>query len=1136
MKRVGALITTIRWGLRLLVLILLLALVLLVLVFGTQSGTRYVLNMALGFVPQAEVESIHGSLWDGVTLENIRYDDGAGTTAEVGHVRLALSWPALSGARLHVPELLVAAVRIRLPESEPTEKSDAPLDLTALIPKLPLAIQIDQLNLRDVALQPSPDAEWIHLTSLTTAASVDRFWARIPHLELVLEAPVAAKLQLEASLSMLAPHSLAAKVEGDLALEAGQVAEAIEGQVRFRVQTQGHIDSEGQLDHHTRLDDLTGVLAGVPFEALGLTVRGDLERMTIEELAGRILNAQLAGGAQLRLGQESIDWDAKLSLDHADLGTLQHLDIDTGLTGWVGLDLSSQGQWRDGQAFLTATLSNLRGELAGQPLSGKVEARVQGDVVSLEPAAVAIGANQLWLHGTVTPPFDLQYRLALPTLDSLPLPPNLVPTLAGAIDGEGRLRGTLLEPDVHAQLSGRDLVIDQLRLAEIDLTARADTKQLDLELTLKQLQAADHTVSAAQLKANGTLPNHTLIASADTDLGRVELGLTGGLESQRWTGRLTTLNLLKTLAGDWRLAEPVALHLAETDFSLAQTCLLHQPSESEAPRADASEQPQQSTGRLCLAASQKPDKPIMASLEALLPLQLGHPFLPPTLRLPGDMMVSAEARIGKTITAEAVVTLPDNRIIAHGWTDEPLNIDYRDTRIDLSLRDEQLNAQVSMLLPEYMALEGTLRANLEGAQSLAGELHLDMPDLAWLNALTSDITDLSGQAYADITLSGTLTQPRPTGRIIVDNLAVNVPLAGVAYERGRLFIDIDAEQQLTLEGQLAGVSAGELKFAGSGTLAELPNWRLQLQIDGEDLPLLRTNELVVDASTELAINADQSAAEIYGRLLLPRVEARVHSLPEGAVKESPDLILAGHEDPVPDYPVRTDIEIVLGEKVTLEGMGLSAGLAGQIRLRGDETAPISAFGEVDIMDGRYAAYGQDLQITRGRLSFNGPLDDPGLNVRASRTVDQFQVGLEITGTLSDPRSQVFSVPALAESDALSLLLTGRRLSEGTSGADASLLINALAGLGVARGDEIARDIGQVVGFDELGLDTVEGLEGTQLTVGKRLNSRLLVRYAVGVFNGVGKFITEYKINRYLDLKISSSPEAQSGDLIYRTER
>ncbi|MFA7424982.1 MAG: translocation/assembly module TamB domain-containing protein, partial [Desulfosarcinaceae bacterium] len=528
---------------------------------------------------------------------------------------------------------------------------------------------------------------------------------------------------------------------------------------------------------------------------------------------------------------------------------------------------------------------------------------------------------------------------------------------------------------------------------------------------------------------------------------------------------------------------------------------------------------------------------LLVALQARLPLALAGPVLPEALRLPGEMILAAEARIGETMAGEVEVTLPDNRIIVRGLTEAPLAVDYRETRIQATLRDQRLQAQIGARLSGDAVLDGEISAQLDGGQPLSGGINLQIPDLAWLNAFIPAVSELSGKAEVRLTLAGALTQPAPQGRVTLDNLSLNLPDTGVAYQKGRLRLDIDENQQLNIAGELAGVDGGRLQITGQGSLARLPEWRLELALDGEALPVLRTAELVVDASPALTVKADQEAAEVRGRVGLPRVEAQVHTLPEGVVRESPDLVLARQEEKTAaGYRVRTDVEVVLGERVHLEGMGFSAGLAGRIRLRGSGNDPIAAFGEVDIKEGRYEAYGQDLRITRGRLTFNGPLDDPGLDVRASRTAGAYQAGLELTGTLRDPRSRVFSVPDLSESDALSLLLTGKRLSEGGAGADATMLLNALAGLGVARADDIARDIGQTVGFDELGLDTDDGLYGTQLTVGKRINSRLLVRYAVGLFDGVGKVITVYNINRYLDLEISHGPEAQGGDLIFRIER
>jgi translocation and assembly module TamB len=1309
-----------RWTLGAAVLLLVALAALLLVVFTTENGTRYALGKALAAVPGAAVAQVEGSLWRGITLEDFRYADGAGTTVRLQRLELVFSWPALLKMRLHLPLIEVSGVELQLPESQPADAPGGALDIEAIGAKLPLAVQIDVLRLSDVTVQPGPEAAVVRLTSLETALAVDRQRAVVSHLKLALAAPAQLHLEAEAGLDWKTPHPARLRLDGDLTLDAGyldwslagdgnleklrttghigwqgkdspdatvhlvvengfaaariealtaeildgsltlngevgwaeglgwqatlcakdlqpgpwleaatgpvsfeltssghmdpqgqlihdsrlvdgraemggialtdlrlhvtgdlgraeihdlavnmldgglkaagalewrdglkwqaslagrdldpgRLAPAAAGRVGFRADTEGRLDDQGRLTHQTRVADLAGVVAAVPFQNLELTAAGDLESIRIRDLDGRILGARVAGEADLQLAPEEIAWTARLSLDEMDLSKLETLEIDSGgVNGRIGLDLSSRGRWRGGQPFLTAELENLRGEVAGQPLSGRIALSVEGDTVRLQPADLTLGENRLEVAGTVTPPFDLKYRLNLPDLARLPLAPALGAPLAGRLEGEGRLAGTLAAPEVAATLSGRGLAYGgDLRLAAIDLRATADGDQWLLEADMKRLVAADQQVEAVTAKLTGSLDEHALVLSARSDDGRLALALQGGLHERRWQGRLTRLALRGTRAGDWVLARPAALVLSEKELLLEEACLAPEPSRTRVSDG-APKQPAPVSGQVCLSASRREDQDLLFALQARLPLALAGPVLPEALRLPGEMILAAEARIGETMAGEVEVTLPDNRIIVRGLTEAPLAVDYRETRIQATLRDQRLQAQIGARLSGDAVLDGEISAQLDGGQPLSGGINLQIPDLAWLNAFIPAVSELSGKAEVRLTLAGALTQPAPQGRVTLDNLSLNLPDTGVAYQKGRLRLDIDENQQLNIAGELAGVDGGRLQITGQGSLARLPEWRLELALDGEALPVLRTAELVVDASPALTVKADQEAAEVRGRVGLPRVEAQVHTLPEGVVRESPDLVLARQEEKTAaGYRVRTDVEVVLGERVHLEGMGFSAGLAGRIRLRGSGNDPIAAFGEVDIKEGRYEAYGQDLRITRGRLTFNGPLDDPGLDVRASRTAGAYQAGLELTGTLRDPRSRVFSVPDLSESDALSLLLTGKRLSEGGAGADATMLLNALAGLGVARADDIARDIGQTVGFDELGLDTDDGLYGTQLTVGKRINSRLLVRYAVGLFDGVGKVITVYNINRYLDLEISHGPEAQGGDLIFRIER
>ena len=76
--------------------------------------------------------------------------------------------------------------------------------------------------------------------------------------------------------------------------------------------------------------------------------------------------------------------------------------------------------------------------------------------------------------------------------------------------------------------------------------------------------------------------------------------------------------------------------------------------------------------------------------------------------------------------------------------------------------------------------------------------------------------------------------------------------------------------------------------------------------------------------------------------------------------------------------------------------------------------------------GRYEAYGQELDITRGRLLFDvSPLDDPGLDIEAKRIIDTTTVGLNVRGTLQEPRLTFFSDPSMPQTQIVSYLLTGK---------------------------------------------------------------------------------------------------------------
>ncbi|MCP3429911.1 translocation/assembly module TamB domain-containing protein, partial [Opacimonas viscosa] len=85
-------------------------------------------------------------------------------------------------------------------------------------------------------------------------------------------------------------------------------------------------------------------------------------------------------------------------------------------------------------------------------------------------------------------------------------------------------------------------------------------------------------------------------------------------------------------------------------------------------------------------------------------------------------------------------------------------------------------------------------------------------------------------------------------------------------------------------------------------------------------------------------------------------------------------------------------------------------LSGGIKV---QTQPaLTGFGDLQILNGRYEVYGQNLIIRTGEVQFNGPIDQPMLLVEAIRdpelTEDDVIAGVRIEGPASQPSVNLFS--------------------------------------------------------------------------------------------------------------------------------
>ena len=262
--------------------------------------------------------------------------------------------------------------------------------------------------------------------------------------------------------------------------------------------------------------------------------------------------------------------------------------------------------------------------------------------------------------------------------------------------------------------------------------------------------------------------------------------------------------------------------------------------------------------------------------------------------------------------------------------------------------------------------------------------------------------------------------------------------------------------------------------------------------------------------------------------------------PPGAPSLSDDVVVrrpAQSATPSLRPKLSLDVSVDFGRDFLFEGAGLSSLLVGQIRLTAEGRDLPRAVGSIRTRNGRFAAYGQALEIERGILNFQGLPDNPSLDVRAMRRGLTVEAGVEVTGTVQKPRVRLVSTPELPEAEKLSWLILGHG-PEGVGSGDASVL---LAAAGDLFGNASGNLVGQLkdrFGIDEFGVRQgtlgggarsagsrivssggaeSSGVEQQILSVGKRISSRATLNYeqSLGTAESVAKL--SFDLTRQLTL-------------------
>ncbi|WP_337878745.1 translocation/assembly module TamB domain-containing protein [Rheinheimera sp.] len=796
--------------------------------------------------------------------------------------------------------------------------------------------------------------------------------------------------------------------------------------------------------------------------------------------------------------------------------------------GSLNTRLQLQGSYQAKGWQLELTQLEASGLIRQQPLQLQGALSLAGTTDSIDKfntpgLELRHGGNALTASGQLTDQWQVLLHLNAP---------DLAQSLAGS---KGQLTGsiTVTGPQQHPALQ-LDLTGEQLRyqrdyrLDQLRLTGSLDSQdwQHQLELQSGSGRLFGEKLNSAQLLLQGNQKKSGAILQLDTDAVQAQLQLQAKAQNpDMWQVQLNQAQLI-TPVGPWTLVDSAT---AELDLSAEQLRLSGQCWQS-------------SPAELCLQQS-----PWLSSRQGTLQLQLQQfelaqlqSWLTDEQQLSGTAALTASAqwKPGQPLQARLELTGSDGR-----WQQRqvsPITLAWQGWKLQASLRHNQLSGTADIRFTDqaYVTARLQLPDITEQDKRLDAGFSLHQVDLSTLKSLLPDQTEFAALLNGEVQLSGVASHPRLAGQIRLTDIRMHGVHAPMDIDQAQLQLDL-RQHNAQLSGQLLSGS-GQAQLSGYADWFDFTNYQARLALTGQQLPI-NLPQGQVTVSPELTVLAQNSSLALQGTVQVPQAHLAIDDLPASAVQVSDDELILNKDLEIrraaeqSSLKLSSEIRLVLGEHVKLQAFGLKSRLKGQL-LFSQRGANQALKGEVNLLDGTFRSYGQDLQIRKGKLMFNGPVDQPYLTIEAIRnpdnTEDSVIAGIRVTGPADAASATIFSQPGKPQANALAYLLTGRDLN--TDSAGGNPLTTSLIGIGIANSDGLVSSVGEALGFEQVTLDTKGAGDNSQVTVSGYLSPKLQLKYGVGIFNSLGEFTLRYELMKSLYLEAVRGLD-NAVDLLYKFE-
>ena len=860
---------------------------------------------------------------------------------------------------------------------------------------------------------------------------------------------------------------------------------------------------------------------GVPPADITIDAKGNERQVSLDKLTVAALEGKTELTALLDW-QQAISWRGELALRGINTAKVAP-DWPSKLDGLIKTNGSLYGgtwQMNVPEVKITGNVKqnkvNVDGSLRGNSY-------MQWTIPGLH---VALGNNTADVKGELgVKDLNLDANIDAPKLD------NMLPGLGGTAKGLVKIRGTVEAPQLLADITARGLRWQALSIAQVRVDGDVNsTDQIagNLDVRVERIVQPGVNIGLVHLAAKGNEKQHALQLQIQGEPVSGQLALSGSFDrkEERWKGALSNTRF-QTPVGPWSINRDIALDYRnlEQKISIGPHCWVNPNAELCVPQTiDAG-----AAGHAIVNLNR-------------FDLAMLKPFMPEATQASG--VFSGNADVTWDTTKEGLpqgkVTLSGRNVkVTQIVNDAPLPVAFDTLNLNADLHNNRAELGWLIRLTNNGQLDGQVQVtDPQGRRNLGGNVNIRNFSLAMINPIFSRGEKADGKLNANLRLGGNVQSPLLYGQMQLNGIDVDGNFMPFDMQPSQITMNFNGASS-TLQGDIR-TQQGQISLDGDADWRQIDNWRARIAAKGSRVRITVPPMVRLDVSPDVEFKATPSLFTLDGNVDIPWARIVVKDVPESAVGVSRDEVMLNsnlqpEKTQSASIPINSNLNIHVGNNVRLDAFGLKARLTGDLKVAQDKQG-LGLNGQINIPEGRFHAYGQDLIVRKGELLFSGPPDQPLLNIEAIRNPDSTEndviAGVRVTGSADQPKAEVFSDPAMSQQEALSYLVRGQGLDSGQS--DSAAMTSMLIGMGVAQSGQVVGKIGETFGVSNLALDTQGVGDSSQVVVSGYVLPGLQVKYGVGIFDSLATLTLRYRLMPKLYLEAVSGID-QALDLLYQFE-